>query len=89
MHTQLGIPEEYIGSYTYIPLSGAAGLKCWAARRTGIEAYSGKAVYELVDVRDKPVSNILYVIDGGALVPVVAFRAAWLVARAAEYEATE
>ena len=81
MHTTIGTPEDYAASYATIAVSGAHGLKCWEARRTGIEVISGKAVYELVDMNGKPVSNILYVIDDTVLVPVVAFRARYVAAR--------
>jgi hypothetical protein len=86
MNTRLGTPEEYMASYAYIPVSGASGLKCHEARRTGIETVSGKAVYELIDANRKPVSHILYVVDNGELIPVAQYRADVLV-RAAEYEA--
>jgi hypothetical protein len=79
-------PEQYTTSYAYIPVSGANGLRCHEARRTGIEAVSGKAVYELIDLNRRPVSNILYVIDNSVLVPVAQYRATVL-AMAAAYEA--
>ena len=81
MHTTIGTPEDYTASYATIPVSGAHGLKCWEARRTGIEPHSGRAVYELVGMNGKPVSNILYVIDDAVLVPVAAFRTRYVAAR--------
>ena len=79
MNTRNGTPEDYAASAAYIEVFGAHGMKCWEARRTGVEVVcgSGKAVYELVDLHRRPVSNILYVIDGAALVPVAEFRAAY------------
>ena len=86
MNTTTRTPEQYMSSLAYIPVSGANGLRCNEARRTGIEVVSGKAVYELIDLNRKAVSNILYVIDGGELVPVAQYRASVL-AWVAEYEA--
>jgi hypothetical protein len=85
MNTRLGTPEEYMASYAYIPVSGVSGLKCHEARRTGVEVVcgSGKAIYELVDLHRRPVSNILYVIDDQELVPVAEFRAAYRARKAA------
>jgi hypothetical protein len=86
MYTTPVTSENYLGSRAYIPVSGAAGLRCCEARRTGVCYLSGKAVYELIDENRRRVSNILYVIDNQALVPVVQYRAGVL-EWAAEYEA--
>jgi hypothetical protein len=85
VNTRRGTPEDFTASYAYIEVFGAHGLKCWEARRTGIEVVcgSGKAIYELVDLHRRPVSNILYVIDDQALVPVAEFRAAYRARKAA------